>query len=93
MAQELGGEVEAQLLAYMERTSDLVGVVDEASQVKYLNPAARKRLGVSEDEQLTAGDLFPPPVFARYYDEIRPILLRSGTWSGASRRRPTARRR
>ena len=90
MAQELGGEVEAQLLAYMERTSDLVGIVDEAGHVDYLNPAARKRLGISEDEQLTAGDLFPPPVFARYYDEIRPILLRSGTWSGELHMRTSA---
>ena len=82
MAEELDGEVEAQLLAYIEQTSDLVGVVDEQSQLSYLNPAARKRLGASEDEPLTSGDLFPPQVFARYYDEIRPILLRSGTWSG-----------
>lgn len=90
LAQELGGEVEAQLVAYMERTSELVGIVDEAGQVEYLNAAARKRLGISEDEQLTAGDLFPPPVFARYYDEIRPILLRSGTWSGELQMRTSA---
>lgn len=90
MAEELDGEVEAQLLAYMERTSDLVGVVDEAGQVDYLNPAARKRLGISADEPLTVGDLFPPPVFALYYNEIRPILLRSGTWSGELHMRTAA---
>lgn len=82
MAEELDGEVEAHLLAYIEQTSDLVGVVDEASRLSYLNPAARKRLGATEDEPLTSADLFPPHVFSRYYDEIRPILLRSGTWSG-----------
>ena len=39
MAHELGADVEAQLLRYIEQTSDLVGVVDEHSQVRYLNEA------------------------------------------------------
>jgi EAL domain-containing protein (putative c-di-GMP-specific phosphodiesterase class I) len=26
--------------------------------------------------------MFPPEVFARYYDEIRPALLRAGAWHG-----------
>jgi diguanylate cyclase (GGDEF)-like protein len=82
LLEELGGEVEAQLLAYAEHTTDLVGVVDEQSQVLYLNPAARKRLGIGEGVPLTSGDIFPPQVFSRYYDEIRPTLLRAGTWTG-----------
>ena len=82
MAHELGADVEAQLLRYIEQTSDLVGVVDEHSQVRYLNEAARKRLGVSDVEGLTTADLFPSQVFARYYDEIRPALLRFGSWTG-----------
>ena len=36
-------DVTSQLLAFVERTSDLVGVVDEQSRVLYLNEAARKR--------------------------------------------------
>ena len=82
LLEELGGEVEAQLLAYAEHTTDLVGVVDEQSQVLYLNPAARKRRGIGEGVPLTSGDIFPPQVFSRYYDEIRPTLLRAGTWTG-----------
>ena len=75
-------DVTSQLLAFVERTSDLVGVVDEQSRVLYLNEAARKRLGVGDASDLTTADVFPPEAFARYYDEIRPILLRAGTWRG-----------
>jgi diguanylate cyclase (GGDEF)-like protein len=75
-------DVTSQLLAFVEKTSDLVGVVDEQSRVLYLNEAARKRLGVGDTPDLTTVDMFPPQVFARYYDEIRPTLLRSGTWHG-----------
>ena len=75
-------DVTSHLLAFVERTSDLVGVVDDQSRVLYLNEAARKRLGVGDSTGLTSADLFPPHVFARYYDEIRPALLRVGTWHG-----------
>ena len=76
------GDVTELLLSFVEGTSDLVGVVDEQSRVMYLNQAARKRLGVGDVTGLTTADLFPPEVFARYYEEIRPTLLRTGTWHG-----------
>jgi len=76
------GDVTGLLLAFVEATSDLVGVVDAQSRVTYLNGAARKRLGVGDVTGLTTADLFPPEVFARYYEEIRPTLLRAGTWHG-----------
>ena len=75
-------DVTSQLLAFVEGTSDLVGVVDEQSRVVYLNRAARKRLGVGDPAGLTTADLFPPDVFSHYYDEVRPALLRFGTWHG-----------
>ena len=75
-------DVTSQLLAFVEGTSDLVGVVDEQSRVVYLNRAARKRLGVGDPAGLTTADLFPPDTFSRYYDEVRPALLRSGSWHG-----------
>jgi EAL domain-containing protein (putative c-di-GMP-specific phosphodiesterase class I) len=74
--------VVTQLLAFVEKTSDLVGVVDEQSRVLYLNQAARKRLGVGDTADLTTVDMFPPQAFARYYEEIRPTLLRAGSWYG-----------
>ena len=79
---EPAADVASQLLAYMDMTSDLVGVVDDQSRLVYLNEAARKRLGIGDPAGLTTADLFPPSVFARYYDEIRPALVRTGSWSG-----------
>src|SRR5690349_9613452 len=79
---EPAADVASQLLAYMEMTSDLVGVVDDQSRLVYLNDAARKRLGIGDPTGLTTADLFPPNVFARYYDEIRPALVNHGRWSG-----------
>ena len=82
MNDELEPGVAADLLAYIEATSDLVGVVDEHGQVLYINDAARKRLGVGAATDLATTDVFPPAAFARYYDEIRPVLVRGGAWSG-----------
>src|ERR1700730_5392667 len=76
------GDVAKQLLAFVDATSDLVGVVDEESRVQYLNEAARKRLGLGNATDLTTADVFPPQAFVQYYDEIRPELLRAGTWHG-----------
>ena len=75
-------EVRERLLTFVERTADFVGVCDGEGRVLYLNDAARKRLGVGDSRGLTTADLFPPEAFARYYDEVRPALLRSGAWSG-----------
>ncbi len=75
-------DVVAQLLEFVDHTSDLVGIVDEQSGVQYLNDAARKRLGFGDGDGLTTAELFPAEVFARYYEEVRPALLRHGTWRG-----------
>ncbi len=75
-------DLAAQLLAYIERTSDLVGVVDDQSRVVYLNQASRKRLGIGDASELTTADIFPARAFVLYYDEIRPAILLHGTWSG-----------
>jgi EAL domain-containing protein (putative c-di-GMP-specific phosphodiesterase class I) len=79
---ELEPGVATDLLAYIEATSDLVGVVDEYGRVLYLNDAARKRLGAGDACGLTTTDIFPQAAFARYYDEIRPVLLRGEAWTG-----------
>ena len=39
-------EVDARLLAYLDRTTDLVGVTDDQGNVVYLNDTARARLHV-----------------------------------------------
>ena len=78
----LDPEVSAQLLRFVEQTTDFVGVSDPWGRVLYLNRAARKRLGVGGATDLTLADVFPPEAFTLYYDEVRPALVRSGAWSG-----------
>jgi EAL domain-containing protein (putative c-di-GMP-specific phosphodiesterase class I)/GGDEF domain-containing protein len=77
-----GGAVLAQLGAFCEHTSDFVGVSDPWGRILYLNPAAKKRLGVDDITGLTLADLFPLETFSFYYDVVRPELLRTGSWSG-----------
>jgi EAL domain-containing protein (putative c-di-GMP-specific phosphodiesterase class I)/GGDEF domain-containing protein len=83
MDSDANTEIAAHLLAFAEQTKDFVGVTDPWGRVLYLNPAARKRLGLAEDAaDLTTADLFPEEAFAIYYDLARPELLRSGAWTG-----------
>lgn len=76
--------IAARLLAFIEQTTDLIGVADGAGNVVYVNDATRKRLGLSAAEpiDLTTADLFGEPAFERYFEEVRPAILRSGVWSG-----------
>jgi c-di-GMP-specific phosphodiesterase len=77
-------DIAAQLFAFAEQTTEFVGVTDPWGRILYLNPAARKRLGLAADiTDLTTGDIFPPEAFTLYYDVIRPQLLRTREWSGA----------
>lgn len=82
MAHEHDEDVRSRLLDFAARTSDFVGMVDAQSQVRYLNEAARKHLGVGDADDLTTADIFPAETFHRYYEEIRPRLLATGVWSG-----------
>jgi diguanylate cyclase (GGDEF)-like protein len=78
------GDVVSQLVSYMERTTDLVGVADDRGNVVYLNRAARDRLGLPEgaERSLTTDDLFPHAAFEIYYEQIRPRILLGEVWSG-----------
>lgn len=78
-------EVSAQLRLFAEQTHDFVGVADPWGRILYLNPAARKRLGVADASELSLTDVFPVEEFAIYYNVARPQLLRTGAWSGQIR--------
>jgi len=63
----------------------IVGIVDDRANVVYLNDRARELLGHRQGEDqpdLRTTTLFGEEVFARYYGEIRPVLLEGATWSG-----------
>jgi diguanylate cyclase (GGDEF)-like protein len=82
MDSEQSEAVAARLLEFVDRMEDVVGVCDDHGRVLYLNQAARKQFGVGAESELTTADFFAPEAFASYYDEVRPALLRSGTWTG-----------
>jgi diguanylate cyclase (GGDEF)-like protein/PAS domain S-box-containing protein len=77
-------EVVARLVAFVERSSDLVGVTDDEGRIIYLNGAARRRLQYTVDgpRPLTTADLFTEDAFETYFDEVRPAILRGESWSG-----------
>jgi len=68
----------------LDRWPGFDGIADDRANVVYLNDRAREMLGLrgSGLPGLRTTDLFGAEVFARYYDEIRPVLLEGDTWSG-----------
>jgi c-di-GMP-specific phosphodiesterase len=81
----IDAEISAQLLLFAEQSTDFVGVAGPWGQLLYLNPAARKRLGVTDLTDMTLADVFPSDEYAFYYEVARPQLLRTGAWSGEVR--------
>jgi diguanylate cyclase (GGDEF)-like protein len=70
------------ITTWAARTSDLVGITDDAGGLVWINDAGRRRLGLDVDAVITTADLLPPSAFALYFDEIRPVVLAGGAWSG-----------
>ena len=77
-------EITARLTTFVEATTDLFGVTDDAGRVVYVNEATRKRLGLTGEEvlTLTTTDIFPESAFQIYFEQIRPAILRSAVWTG-----------
>jgi diguanylate cyclase (GGDEF)-like protein len=70
------------VMAWATRTSDIVGLTDDAGAVVWLNESGWRRLAKSPGDAITTADLLPPSAFALYFDEIRPVVLAGGAWSG-----------
>jgi EAL domain-containing protein (putative c-di-GMP-specific phosphodiesterase class I)/GGDEF domain-containing protein len=79
---DFDAEIAAEFQLFADQTADFVGVADPWGRILYLNPAARKRLGVADAVDLTVADVFPAEAFAVYHEVVRPQLLRTGAWSG-----------
>ena len=66
----------------------VVCIMDDRANIVYMNDRAREilrgRPGVdlSDPADLRTTGLFGEEVFARYYGDIRPVLLDGATWSG-----------
>ena len=71
-------------LEILEAIPDFVGMADEERNVLYLNPAAKRLLGLERIEGLKTNDLHPARFVEVLEREIRPVLRREGAWRGES---------
>ena len=75
------------LTAIFDATTDYVIQSDRKGRMMYLNPAARRRLGLALDtavDGLSVFDLNPPETIARLKAEIIPAAVAHGVWVGES---------
>jgi len=75
----------ARLAMVMESTSDLVAFADHQGRMLHLNPAGRKLLGLTENQDvsnLTLAGMLPPAAAARFETEALPAARLQGSWEG-----------
>ena len=75
------------LIAILKGTPDFVGMTTPGGAVRYLNPAARRMLGVAPDaglDSLDARDMHPPHVLTSHLETAIPVAVREGAWAGES---------
>ncbi|MGK7871767.1 MAG: PAS domain S-box protein [Xenococcaceae cyanobacterium] len=73
------------LIAIVEATSDFVGSAGVDEQIQYLNDAARKLFGLTENEDLTSfaiSDAYPNWAYKIIQNEAIPVAMRDGVWLG-----------
>ncbi|MCC7446175.1 MAG: PAS domain S-box protein [Anaerolineae bacterium] len=84
-------ELERQMLAsIVETSSDFVGIADLDGRVQYINPAGLRMVGIAslaEACQLRFTDYFPAEEQARFTQELLPIILNNGWWTGETQLR------
>jgi PAS domain S-box-containing protein len=69
----------------LENTSDLVGFATPDRKFFYANKAARKILGLRDDqslEHLTPADIYPPAALRLITEVALPAVRREGIWEG-----------
>ena len=78
-------EERAKLTAILEATSDIVATASVDQEIRYLNSAARKVFGFSENEDFTnftISDTHPDWAYQLLRNEGIPAAMRDGVWIG-----------
>ena len=73
------------LAAILESTTDMVGFATPGGRTLYINPAGRKLLGLTPDEDVTKmsiSDYTPDPSTSPTFTVGVPTAMRDGAWSG-----------
>lgn len=73
------------LARIVETATDFIGIADYDGHLHYINPAGRKMLGISLNEDIS--DLYVPSLFPEnvqdvFMNEAIPAAIRSGVWIG-----------
>lgn len=78
-------ETRRRLAEILEATPDFVGMATVDGAGFYLNPAARKMLGLEREiptSSVPIWDYFPEPDRSRVFEEGVPSAIQNGTWNG-----------
>jgi PAS domain S-box-containing protein len=79
-------ETQKQLVVLIEATPDFVGFADAKDKhIIYVNKAGRKMCGIGNDEDVTKlkiSDLHPEWANKMFVEEILPVAVRDGAWTG-----------
>lgn len=72
------------LIAILDATPDFVGIADLGGRALYLNQAARRMVGMPDDEPVGNMLIYDyHPLWVReLFSEVLPITIREGVWSG-----------
>jgi PAS domain S-box-containing protein len=76
---------QARLVAILEATSDLVGMIDTEGKLLYLNPSGRKLLLLPDDcdiHTMRVSQLHPRETMEMIQTEAIPVLIKDGLWAG-----------
>ena len=81
-------EIEARLLAILDATTDMVGMIDfETRRSIYLNDAGRAMIGLGRDEDISSthlSDFHSDSALKHIETEAFPTAVRDGVWRGES---------
>lgn len=86
VSRQQAGRTEARLVAILQATTDLVGILDVRSQsILYLNPAGRRMMGIGDEEDVShvsLADFYPAWALELIRHEGIPAAERNGVWTG-----------
>ncbi|PJD96208.1 MAG: hypothetical protein CK426_00705 [Legionella sp.] len=77
----------ARLLNSINESSDFIGMINKEGKLLYCNQKAKEMLGYPADEKLrsiTIADMYPYRLIQTMQDDILPLVLKKGFWSGDS---------
>ncbi|MGE0684089.1 MAG: PAS domain S-box protein [Candidatus Binatia bacterium] len=82
--QQSRGEEPALLVEILDATPDFVGIADLNGRAVYLNHAARRMIGMTDDEPASNMCIYDHhPLWVRQlFSEVIPLVIRDGVWSG-----------